>query len=278
MQSASPPHSPGPVVDLEAHVPREWWRHVFNELYLRTDGDVVENHANTVLDIDLVLRALPLEPDDPVLDLCCGQGRHSLELAARGLRNVSGVDQSACLISLARARALSLNAPVTFAQGDAECVSYPDASFRAVLMLGNSFGYFPDAAGDLTVLREVRRLLEPGGRFVIDLADGAWVREHFEPRSWEWVDEQSFVCRERSLSSDGTRIVCRELVTDVQKGVIADQFYAMRLYTRQELRHTLEQMGFVELTDLGQVPTHSERNQDLGLMSRRMFITGTRPA
>jgi D-alanine-D-alanine ligase len=278
VQSASTPRSPGPVVDLEAHVPQEWWRQVFNELYLKTDGDVVENHANTILDIDLVLRALPLQPDDPILDLCCGQGRHSLELSARGLRNVSGVDQSSCLISMARARALALNAPVTFGQGDAQHVSYPDASFRAVLMLGNSFGYFHDADGDLMVLREVRRLLQPGGRFAIDVSDGAWVRRNFEPRSWEWIDDQSFVCRERSLSSDGTRIVCRELVTDVQKGVVADQFYAMRLYTRRRLIQILKRMGFVDITDQGQVPTHSERNQDLGLMSQRMFITGVRPA
>ena len=33
----------GPVADLEAHLPEEWWRKLFNALYVKTDGDVVEN-------------------------------------------------------------------------------------------------------------------------------------------------------------------------------------------------------------------------------------------
>ena len=30
----------GPVADLEAHLPEEWWRKLFNALYVKTDGDV----------------------------------------------------------------------------------------------------------------------------------------------------------------------------------------------------------------------------------------------
>jgi D-alanine-D-alanine ligase len=67
-------------------------------------------------------------------------------------------------------------------------------------------------------------------------------------------------------------------VIDVQKGVVADQFYAMRLYTRRRLFHILREMRFVEITDHGLVPTGSDRNQDLGLMARRMFVTGIRPS
>ena len=33
----------GPVSDLERHLPSEWWRTLFNSLYLETDGDIVEN-------------------------------------------------------------------------------------------------------------------------------------------------------------------------------------------------------------------------------------------
>jgi D-alanine-D-alanine ligase len=276
MPPASPPVPSGPVSDLEAHVPEEWWRHVFNELYLKTDGDVVENHANTRADVDLVLRALPLKVDDPVLDLCCGQGRHSLELAARGLQNVSGVDQSAHLISVARERARELGSRVSFAEGDARRVAHSDASFRAVLVMGNSFGYFQSADDDRAVLHEIRRLLQPGGTLALDVSDGEWLLKNFEPRSWEWINEHSFACRERSLSSDGSRIVCRELVVDTQKGVLADQFYATRLYTRPRLAAILEQVGFREITDHEPIFTHSDRNQDLGLMSQRMFVTGVR--
>jgi len=104
----------GPVSDLERHLPQEWWRDLFNSLYLKTDGDVVENDQNTVRDIDLVVKATGIGLQDHVLDLCCGQGRHTLELASRGFRHVAGLDRSRYLIRLARKRARSRGLDVTF--------------------------------------------------------------------------------------------------------------------------------------------------------------------
>jgi hypothetical protein len=43
----------GPVSDLERHLPSEWWRTLFNSLYLETDGDIVENDRNTEQEVDL---------------------------------------------------------------------------------------------------------------------------------------------------------------------------------------------------------------------------------
>jgi D-alanine-D-alanine ligase len=267
----------GPVTSLEAHVPRDWWRRVFNELYLKTDGDVVENDANTMREVDAVQRTLALRPGDHVLDLCCGQGRHTLELARRGMRNVVGVDQSSYLISVADARARAGGHEVAFHEADARDLPSGEASFDAVLLMGNSFGYFHDVGDDVQVLREIRRVLRPGGALVMDLSDGDWLREHFEPRSWEWIDDRLFVCRERSLSGDRTRLVCREIVADVRAGVVADEFYAMRLYTRRTLFQALGMAGFACVVDRGGIATASDRNQDLGFMARRLFMTAVRP-
>src|SRR5690606_35762558 len=96
-----PRTSLGPVADLEQHLPSEWWRKLFNALYVKTDGDVVENSENTARDIDFLVTACGLDRTQDVLDLCCGQGRHSIELARRGYRRVTGVDRSRYLIRLA---------------------------------------------------------------------------------------------------------------------------------------------------------------------------------
>src|SRR4029078_797787 len=84
----------GPVADLEKHLPSNWWRTLFNSLYLKTDGDVVDNSDNTNQEIDMLISALNLKPEDHVLDLCCGQGRHTLEMHRRGFNNVVGIDRS----------------------------------------------------------------------------------------------------------------------------------------------------------------------------------------
>src|SRR5260370_12183053 len=104
----------GRVSVLERHLPTEWWRTLFNSLYLETDGDVVENDRNTEQEIDLLVKSAGLEPNDRILDLCCGQGRHVLELARRGFKNVTGIDRSRYLLRLARKRPPQPPPPLPF--------------------------------------------------------------------------------------------------------------------------------------------------------------------
>ena len=91
----------GPVADLEAHLPEEWWRKLFNALYVKTDGDVVENLENTRREVDFIVSSAAIQPHSHILDLCCGQGRHCLELARRGFKHVMGLDRSRYLVRLA---------------------------------------------------------------------------------------------------------------------------------------------------------------------------------
>ena len=59
----------GPVADLEQHLPAEWWRKLFNALYVKTDGDVVENNENTRREVDFILSAAPVQAHSQILDL-----------------------------------------------------------------------------------------------------------------------------------------------------------------------------------------------------------------
>jgi D-alanine-D-alanine ligase len=267
----------GPVHDLEHHLPNEWWRNLFNSLYLKTDGDVVENDENTVREIDAVLAAAGLEPNDRILDLCCGQGRHALELARRGYKKVLGIDRSRYLVSLARRRARGMGLDVRFKEGDARKFSVPESSFDCVVIMGNSFGYFDREEDDLDVLASVKRALRSNGKLILDLMDGDWMRQNFERRSWEWIDENQFVCRERSLSADLARMISREVVVHADKGVIADQFYAERLYSRELISKLLEEAGFSDIRFHGSLEALSTRNADLGMMAHRNFISAVAP-
>lgn len=263
----------GPVPNLEEHVHPDWWRAIFNPLYLKTDGDIVDDQCITGNEVDLFSRTLALEPEDRILDLCCGQGRHSMELARRGFRHVEGIDRSHYLIQRAKSQAKKERLKVRFREGDARKLPYATDSFSAVLILGNSFGYFETVQDDLRVLTEVFRILRPGGRLLIDIADGDYLRSHFQPRSWEWIDKRMFVCRERSLSADGDRLISREVITHVEKGVIEDQFYAERLYTPETLIELVREAGFKRFTVHGKIASVTERNQDLGMMEHRTVVT-----
>ncbi|MCF7800409.1 MAG: methyltransferase domain-containing protein [Candidatus Marinimicrobia bacterium] len=263
----------GPVQDLEAHVRPDWWRTIFNSLYLKTDADVVEDQAITSTEIDQILQILQPNTDARILDLACGQGRHALEMARRGFTGIEGMDRSHYLIQRARSIAKKENLRIKFREGDARKIVWPADTMDLLLILGNSFGYFETAHEDLKLLQEVFRVLKPWGKVLVDVTNGQFLRDNYQPRSWEWIDKNYFVCRERSLSRDNDRLISREVITHVERGVIEDRFYAERLYTEESLTALFNAAGFSDIVFHGEIIPNSQRNQDLGMMASRYIVT-----
>jgi SAM-dependent methyltransferase len=96
------------------------------------------------------------------LDAGCGTGFLSFELAARGHR-VTGIDFAPAMLAEARRKAVERNLSVCFEEGDAEHLSYPDASFDLAISRHLLWTLpHPEAAID-----EWIRVLRPGGRLVV---------------------------------------------------------------------------------------------------------------
>lgn len=272
-QQAPKPKVFGPISNLEDYVQKDWWKNLFNSLYLKTDGDVIDDERITKDEVSLLIKTLKPEKNDRILDLCCGQGRHTLELARRGFLNVEGLDRSHYLIHRAKSSGRKEGLNIRFREGDARRLPYPPDTFDIVLILGNSFGYFEAREDDRKILLETARVLKPWGRLLMELADGEYIKTHFDPRSWEWIDKNHFVCRERSLSQDHQRLICREIITDVSEGVIADQFYAERLYANNDISNLLQEAKFSNISFDGDgIIGQSQRNQDLGMMEKRIVV------
>ncbi len=263
----------GPVKNLEDYLLPDWWQRIFNSMYLKTDADVVEDGEITRFEVDMFSDILDLREETVILDLACGQGRHVLELARQGYKNLYGMDRSHYLIRKAKQTSNSEKLQVSFKEGDARKLPYANDTFDVVMILGNSFGYFESIEDDVKILKEIFRVLKPYGRFLIDVADGNYLKKHYNPRSWEWIDKNHFVCRERSLAKDGERLISREVISNINKGVLVDQFYAERLYTKEKLQEILGNTGFSKINFHDNYKTDSKRNQDLGLMERRIITT-----
>jgi len=110
----------------------------------------------------LVEMAAP-KPVDLVLDVATGTGNTAMALAPLVLR-VIGMDVASAMLDQARARAQAENiGNVEFISGSAEDLPFPDAQFSLVVSR-----HAPHHFHDLDkFLREVRRVLRPGGRFVV---------------------------------------------------------------------------------------------------------------
>lgn len=139
---------------------------------------------------------LGLKKGSRVLDLCCGTGRHSILLARRGA-SVLGVDRTEEYLATARRRAGALK-NCRFARGDMRHLPF-EGEFDAVINLWTSFGYFEKESDDLKTLKSVTRALKPGGLFLIELVDYAWIRSRTTHRHWNRQSDGSYLLQDTVL-------------------------------------------------------------------------------
>ena len=123
------------------------------------------------IDTDLDFVFEHIAPGDRVLDLACGYGRVTLPLARDGI-DVTGIDLNEQLISAARKTAAAEDLSVRFDIGNMTVLPYPDDSFEKMFCLWNSFAELLSEADQLQALREMRRVLAPGGVAFLSLPNG----------------------------------------------------------------------------------------------------------
>jgi len=252
----------------------DWWKTLFDEVYLVTDARSVGDAAVTRQEIDIFTRLLPMQSHEHILDLCGGHGRHALELCRRGFERCVVLDYAPVLLTIGRRDADRLGRSVRFLQGDARCTPLPDGTFDHVLIVGNSLGYISEAGADLRILQESRRLLKPRGWLLLDVSDGAAVRSKIPPRAWHEIGEDVVVCRQREIV--GEHIRAREMVLSKRRGLVRDRTYGIRLYDAEDLAALLDRAGFANV----QVHAGShalQHAEDVGCMNHRLLLTARRP-
>lgn len=192
---------------------------------------------------ELVWRMLELEAGEEVLDVACGHGRIANRLAVRGAV-MTGLDADSFF--LAKARAAGSGAE--YVDGDMRTLPFSDASFDAALLWFTSFGYFDDEE-NRAVLRELRRVLRPGGRAAVELQN--------LPRMLANFQRQSFVRRgadvmldEHAEFDEGSRTM-ETTRTYLRDGEVREIRYRVRCFLPEELGEWLLAAGFEQVELLG---------------------------
>jgi SAM-dependent methyltransferase len=192
-------------------------------------------------EVDSLIALLKLEPAATVLDLCCGPGRHALELARRGYA-VTGVDRTRAYLDRGRNLAASEGLKIELVQSDARAFVRRDA-FDAALNLFTSFGYFGDPADDLKLASNLCASLRAGGKAVVDILGKEPLAHRFRERDWYQHPDGTIFLEERKIKGAWEGIESRWVLVR-SDGTKAEGTIFLRLYSGMELAALLRQAGF----------------------------------
>ncbi|MBV8941703.1 MAG: class I SAM-dependent methyltransferase [Solirubrobacterales bacterium] len=210
---------------------------VFDEDYLYFYGPRLEESADA--QVDVIWRLLSLGHGTKVLDLACGHGRIANRLAHRGA-SVSGLDASHMFLARAREHATQAGVEVDYVDGDMRSLPWPDESFDCVISWFTSFGYFEDRE-NRRVLHEIRRVLRPGGRALIENNNLVSLLPRWLPSMVVERDGHFAIDRSEFDPTSGRATTERVVVRD---GRVRRFHVSVRMFVAVELRDWLRAAGF----------------------------------
>lgn len=214
----------------------EWFKDWFNtEEYLNVYKH--RNEADAEDHIKLILDNVSIPGDARILDMACGSGRHAI-LLARKKYNVTAVDLSENLLSIAKQTAEEDNLTINFVHSDIRNFS-SIIIYDLILNLFTSFGYFETDEENFSILKKAYDLLKINGYFVLDFFNSEFLINNLVEFSKEVIDN-GVIFQQRSIKD--SRIVKKILID--KKDEPSEYEESVRMFSKDELTNELTNIGF----------------------------------
>jgi SAM-dependent methyltransferase len=215
-----------------------WWENFFHGVALDFWRAVISDEQ-TRAEADFIQKHLQLAAGGNVLDVPCGNGRLTIELARRGFQ-LTGVDIAAEFIAEAKMKSRAAGVQIHLHERDMRDLP-PTAEFDGAFCFGNSFGYLDDQ-GNADFFKAVSNALRPGARFLLDIGSIAecLLPAFQEQRSFE-VGGITLAADSRYDHAQGRMFTEYSFIRDGQTDARPS---SQRIYTYHELTGLLREAGF----------------------------------
>jgi len=198
----------------------EWYKEYFEEMGIEyEDYPFTQNTEN---EVKWMIKEYLTNPEMKILDIGCGTGRHAINLATKGYKNITAVDLSPSMIRAAKETAKAKNVQVDFRLCDARELPFENEFDAAICLCEGAFSLLENDTENYKVLKAVHNSLKKDGIFILTTLN-LFRDDKFDPMTCRVESEQEIT------GKDGKKkiLICSD-----------------RSYSFPELKWVLEQHGF----------------------------------
>jgi len=154
---------------------KQWYEELFQDYSDKYDRESFT--AGTMGEVDFIEKESGFNKSGKILDIGCGTGRHSIELARRGY-TVTGIDLSEAMITKARNMAAEKDLKIDFRIRDARNFNFNQSFDLAIMICEGAFPLMETDEMNYLILKNAHSSLKPGGKFIFTTLNGLYPLFH----------------------------------------------------------------------------------------------------
>jgi ubiquinone/menaquinone biosynthesis C-methylase UbiE len=225
---------------IKWHDNDEFWDAMSHKLFAE------KSPFETKKEIDQIIHLTGITPGSSILDLCCGQGRHSLEFARRGFK-ITGVDRTEKYLEHAKRESSRENLSIEYIKDDMRRFRREN-HFNAIIVMYTSFGFFANQKENIKVLTNCYYSLNKNGKMLIDLVGKEILKKKFKEHESFVIDGITYI-EKRKVIGDWEKIENKWIMIkeNEQKEFILTHW----VYSAEEMKELLSEAGFSSMKKYG---------------------------
>jgi SAM-dependent methyltransferase len=228
----------------------------------------------TLGEVDFIEQELAFDKSKTILDIGCGTGRHSIELAKRGY-SVAGFDLSESQIARAKKKAGEAGVAPHFFVQDARTFAFPLSYDAALMLCEGSFPLMETDEMNFAILANAFTALKPGGKFIFTTLNGLFPLFHSVQ---EFINANDGLGISRTNSFDLMTFRDHSVyeITD-DSGRVKSLSCDERYYVPSEITWLLKSLGFAAINMFGCPLGQWNRNVPLTTDDFEMLVVAEKP-
>ncbi len=154
---------------------KQWYEELFTGYAKSYDKEMFVQ--GTIGEVNFIEKEIDFNKNAKILDIGCGTGRHSIELAKRGY-DVFGFDLSNDQLAFAKAKAAEAGVDVVFEQRDARDFNYNQKFDLGIMICEGSFPLMETDEMNFSILKNAYNSIKPGGKLIFTTLNGLYPLFH----------------------------------------------------------------------------------------------------